>query len=95
MITGNGALKISKKDAKIWFSFFAELPEEEPLGPRQQEIVYGVFSQIEQAVEERREKMLEAIPGLMAIVPGKNEATPWKPGTAASSLFVFPVLGST
>ena len=43
-------MKISRKDALTWFRFFAELPEEEPLGCRQQEIALAVFSQIETAV---------------------------------------------
>ena len=47
-------MKISKKDALTWFRFFAELPEDEPLGCRQQEISLAVFSQIETAVEARR-----------------------------------------
>ena len=44
-------MKISKKDALTWFRFFAELPEGEPLGCRQQEIALSVFSQIEAAVD--------------------------------------------
>ena len=28
-------MKISKKDALMWFSFFAQLPEEEELMPKQ------------------------------------------------------------
>ncbi len=83
-------MKISKKDAKIWFSFFAELPEEEPLGPRQREIAYAVFSQIELAVEARRAKLLAEIPGLKAIVPGASGAEKWRPGMAACTLFVGP-----
>ena len=39
-------MKISKKDALLWFSFFAQLPEEEPLLVRQQEIAYAVMAQI-------------------------------------------------
>ena len=31
-------MKISKKDALAWFSFFAALPEEEELLTRQQEL---------------------------------------------------------
>ena len=45
-------MKISKKDALTWFSFFAQLPEEEPLLVRQQEIAYAVMAQIEAAVEQ-------------------------------------------
>ena len=46
-------MKISKQDALTWFRFFAELPEDEDLLPRQQEIAWAVFSQIEEAVDER------------------------------------------
>ena len=31
-------MKISKRDALMWYSFFAQLPEDEPLMPRQQEL---------------------------------------------------------
>ena len=51
-------MKISKRDALMWFSFFAQLDEEEPLMPRQQEIALAVLSQIELA-EEARIKALE------------------------------------
>ena len=67
-------MKISKKDALTWFRYFAELPEDEPLGCRQQEIALAVFAQIETAVEARRAEMLRAIPGLKAVVPaGRTE----------------------
>ena len=84
-------MKISRKDALTWFRFFAELPEEEPLGCRQQEIALAVFSQIETAVEARRKQMLCSIPGLMAIVPGMNAALPWSPDLPACTLFTGPV----
>ena len=57
-------MKISKKDALMWFEFFAQLPEEEGIGNRQQEIVYAVFAQIERAVEKRRKQMMAEIPHL-------------------------------
>ena len=56
-------MKISKKDALTWFSFFAQLPEEEPLLVRQQEIAYAVMAQIEAAVEQRRAVLKANIPG--------------------------------
>ena len=37
-------MKISKKDALMWFRFFAQLPEGEELMVRQQEIVYATFA---------------------------------------------------
>ena len=80
-------LKIAKQDALNWFRFFAELPEEEPLGCRQQEIALSVFAQIETAVDARRQKMLEAIPGLKAIRPGHPEGVPWDPSRPACTLF--------
>lgn len=57
-------MKISKKDALTWFSFFAQLPEDEPLPVRQQEIAYAVMAQIETAVEQRRAALKAQIPGL-------------------------------
>ena len=83
-------MKISKKDALTWFRFFAELPEDEPLGCRQQEISLAVFSQIETAVEARRKKMLAAIPGLKAVVPGTEGVKPWEPDMPVCTLFVGP-----
>jgi len=58
---------ISKKDALAWFEFFASLPEDEGLMPRQQEIAYAVLAQIERAVEHRREEMKKEIPGLKSL----------------------------
>ena len=83
-------MKISKKDAQTWFRFIGELPADEPLGCRQQEIALAVFSQIETAVEARRREALLAIPGLKAIVPGTEYAFPWSPDTPACTLFVGP-----
>lgn len=60
-------MKISKKDALMWFQFFAELPEEEELTPNQQEIVYATMAQIEATVEARREKLKAQIPGLKSL----------------------------
>jgi len=58
---------ISKKDALAWLEFFAALPEEEGLMPRQQEIAYAILAQIERAVEHRREAMKKEIPGLKSL----------------------------
>ncbi len=57
-------MKISKRDAVNWFEFFAQLPEDEILRPKQKEIALSVFSQIETAVEKRREEMIREIPHL-------------------------------
>ena len=83
-------MKISKKDALTWFRFFAELPGDEPLGCRQREIALAVFSQIETAVEARRKNLLQAIPGLKAIVPGTENVSRWTPDIPACTLFVGP-----
>ena len=47
-------MKISKKDALMWFEFFSELSEDDELFVWQQEIVYATFAQIEAAVEAIR-----------------------------------------
>ena len=60
-------MKISKKDALTWFTFFAALPEGEELFPRQQEIVYAVLAQIEAAVDARHEALLAAIPNVKTL----------------------------
>lgn len=60
-------MKISKRDALLWFTFFAELPEEEELLPRQQEIVYAALAQIEEAVDARNDALLRGIPGLRTL----------------------------
>ena len=58
---------ISKSDALAWFSFFAELPEDEPLLPRQQEIALATLFQIEAAEEARIERLKSDIPGLKSL----------------------------
>lgn len=60
-------MKISKKDALQWFEFFAMLPEEEELMVKQQEIVYATFAQIEEAIDQRNEKLMEDIGGLKTL----------------------------
>ncbi len=60
-------MKISKKDALTWFEFFAQLPPEQGLSPRQLEIGYGALRQIEEAVQAMRRPMLEAVPGLRSL----------------------------
>ena len=60
-------MKISKRDALTWFEFFASLPEEEELPPKQMEIVFAVFAQIEAAVNARRETLKAAVPGLKTL----------------------------
>ena len=60
-------MKISKKDALMWFRFFAELPEEEELLPRQQEIALAALAQIERAENARIEQLQADIPGLKSL----------------------------
>ena len=60
-------MKISKRDALMWFSFFAQLDEEEALMPRQQEIVLATLSQIELAEEKRIADLRAEIPGLQTL----------------------------
>ena len=60
-------MNISKRDALMWFEFFAQLPEYEQLSPRQQEIVYAVFSQIENAVERDAEILRARIANLKTL----------------------------
>lgn len=57
-------MKISKKDALMWFNFFATLPEDEELSANQQEIVYGTLAQIEAVVDLKTEKLMGEIKGL-------------------------------
>lgn len=58
---------ISKKDALMWFEFFAELPADEPLMPRQQEIAYAVFAQIEAAVDQQNDRLMSEIARLQSL----------------------------
>ena len=60
-------MKISKKDALMWFSFFAQLDEEEELMPKQMELVYATFAQIEDAIDARNEKLMADIKGLKSV----------------------------
>lgn len=60
-------MKISKRDALTWFSFFAQLPEDEELPARQQEIMYAVFAQIEDAVEQKSAALAARIKGLKSL----------------------------
>jgi len=60
-------MKISKRDALMWFSFFAQLDEEDPLMPRQQEIALATLSQIELAQEKRIADLRAQIPNLQTI----------------------------
>ena len=56
-------MKISKKDALIWFDFFSQLPEEEELMTKQLEIIYSAFAQIETAIDHRNDILISIIRG--------------------------------
>lgn len=60
-------MKISKKDALMWFEFFASLDEDEMLLPRQQEIAFDTLTQIERAVEHGFAAQMREIEGLKNI----------------------------
>ncbi len=60
-------MKIPKKEALMWFQFFANLPPEEQLTPNQQEIVYATMAQIEAAIDARNQRLMEDIPGLKSL----------------------------
>ena len=58
---------ISKQDAHSWFEFFAQLPEDEPLMPRQQELALAVLAQIERAENARTAALMARIPALKTL----------------------------
>ena len=83
-------MNISRKDALAWFQFFAALPEDEPLGPRQQEIASAVFSQLELAAEARFTRLQAEIPGLKGLAADSGKILPWDPTVPFRTLFVGP-----
>jgi pyruvate formate-lyase activating enzyme-like uncharacterized protein len=60
-------VKISKKDALMWFEFFSMLPEDEELTPKQLEIMYSTFAQIEAAIDHRNSILMSQIKGLKTL----------------------------
>ena len=58
---------ISKRDALTWFQFFSELPDDEPLMPRQQALVLATMAQIEAAENARCAELMAQIPGLKTL----------------------------
>ena len=65
-------LRISKQDALLWFRFFSELPEEETLSPRQEELASAVFKQLEDAANARFDRLRAEIPAY-ASVDGRTD----------------------
>jgi uncharacterized protein len=60
-------MKISKKDALMWFEFFSILPEDEEPMTKQQEIIYSTFAQIESAIDHRNDILMSEIRGLKTL----------------------------
>ena len=60
-------MKISKKDALIWFDFFSQLPEEEEISVKHEEIIYATFAQIEAAIDHRNDLLMSEIKKLKTL----------------------------
>ena len=60
-------MKISKQDALIWFDFFSQLPEQEEISTKHEEIIYATFAQIEAAVDQRNETLMSEIKNLKTL----------------------------
>lgn len=59
-------MKISKKDALIWFDYFSQTDENE-ISTKHEEIIYAVFAQIEAAVNHRNDMLLSEIRNLKTL----------------------------
>lgn len=60
-------MKISKNDALIWFDYFSQMPEDEEITVKHEEIIFSTFAQIEAAVEHRNELLMAEIKGLKTL----------------------------
>ena len=61
-------MKISKRDALSWFTFFADLQESgEELTVRQQELALAALRQLELAAEARHRAAAEKVQGLQSM----------------------------
>jgi hypothetical protein len=60
-------MKISKKDALMWFEFFSALPEDEEIMTKQQEIIYATFAQIEASIDARNDMLMSEITNLKTL----------------------------
>lgn len=60
-------MKISKSDALIWFDFFAQLPENEEISIKHEEIIYATFAQIEEAIDHRNDRLMSEIKNLKTL----------------------------
>ena len=60
-------MKISKTDALIWFDYFAQLPENEEISIKHEEIIYATFAQIEAAIDHRNDMLMSEIKNLKTL----------------------------
>lgn len=60
-------MKISKKDALIWFDYFSQLTDKEEISPKQEEIIYSTFAQIEAVIDHRNAMLMSEIRGLKTL----------------------------
>lgn len=60
-------MNISKKDALMWFEFFASLPEDEEIMAMHEEIIYATFAQIERAIDHANDQLMSEIKGLKTL----------------------------
>lgn len=60
-------MKISKNDALIWFDYFSQMPEDEEITVKHEEIIFATFAQIEAAVEHKNELLMAEIKGLKTL----------------------------
>ena len=60
-------MKISKTDALIWFDTFSQLPVDEEISIKHEEIIYATFAQIEAAIDYRNDKLMSEIKGLKTL----------------------------
>ena len=60
-------MKISKKDALLWFDYFSQLPKNKEISVKHMEIIYSTFAQIEAAIDNRNDRLMEEIKGLKTL----------------------------
>ena len=60
-------MKISKTDALLWFDYFAQMPDDEEISVKHEEIIYATFAQIEAAVDYRHNTLMGDIRNLKTL----------------------------
>lgn len=60
-------MKISKKDALVWFDFFSQLPKKKEISTKHEEIIYSTFAQIEATIDHRNDMLMSKISGLKTL----------------------------